>query len=188
MGGSPPRRRRASSRSSRWSAMRCAAVTWPLSRLRARRPAASDEPERAALARNRLESFVAELPIPSAGGSPGLERFAAELLEAFAAAGVDVLLLKGAALARLLYEPGERRGYVDVDLLVRPDHLERAASVLKGVGYRNSTELHGIDYVDGAAPSDTWVPPAGAAPYDVDVHRWLPGTQAPPQTAWDTLW
>src|SRR3954466_16023283 len=144
--------------------MRSAAGPWPLSRLR-RRHAARGEPERAALAQRRVESFVAELPVPTAGGSPALERFAAELVATFAGVGVDVLLLKGAALARLLYEPGERRGYVDVDVLVRPDHLKRAVSVLKDLGYSNSTELHGIDYVDGAVPSDTWVPPSGAAPY-----------------------
>jgi Uncharacterised nucleotidyltransferase len=168
--------------------MRCAAVTWPLSRRRAKRGAGLGEPERAALARDRLHSFVATIPTFGAGGSPALEAFAAELFGGFADAGVDALLLKGAALARLLYEPGERRGYVDVDVLVRPDHLERAAGLLRDRGYRNATELHGIDYVKGSVPSDTWVPPAGAAPYDVDVHRWLPGAQASPEPAWDALW
>jgi hypothetical protein len=168
--------------------MRYAAVTWQLSRLRARRHAGRDEPERAALARSRLESFVADLPFRGPGGSRGLERLAAELFDAFAEAGVDALLLKGAALAQLLYEPGERRGYVDIDVLVRPDHLDRAASALNELGYRNITELHGIDDVGRAVPSDTWLPPAQAAGYDVDVHRWLPGTEAPPDTAWDALW
>jgi hypothetical protein len=168
--------------------MRSAAVTWPLSPRRAKPEAAPGEPERAALARDRLESFVAGIPSQGIGGSPALERFAAELFGSFAEAGADVLLLKGAALARLLYEPGERRGYVDVDVLVRPDHLKRVATLLSGLGYRNSTELHGIEYVQGSVPSDTWVPPAQGAPYDVDVHRWLPGTQASPQASWDALW
>ncbi|HEX4735770.1 MAG TPA: nucleotidyltransferase family protein [Thermoleophilaceae bacterium] len=168
--------------------MRSAAVTWPLSRRRARRQAALGEPERAAVARDRLESFVAGIPPRGPGGSPALERFAADLFGAFGEARIDALLLKGAALARLLYEPGERRGYVDVDVLVRPDHQAAAASVLAGLGYRNATELHGIDYVKGAVPSDTWTPPPHGAPYDVDVHRWLPGAQAPPETAWDALW
>lgn len=168
--------------------MRYAAVTWPLSRRRAERHTARGETERAALARDRLESFVADLPFQGAGGNPAIELLAAELVESFADAGVDTLLLKGAALARLLYEPGERRGYVDVDLLVRPDRLDRAATVLQGLGYRNSTALHGIDYVAGAVPSDTWLPRPAAAGYDVDVHHWLPGAQAPPATAWEALW
>jgi hypothetical protein len=168
--------------------MRSAAVTWPLSRLRAKRRAALGDPERAALARERLESFVAGIPPVGPGGSPALEGFAAELFGTFAEARIDALLLKGAGLARLLYEPGERRGYIDVDVLIRPDHLERAASVLTGLGYRNATELHGIDYVQGAVPSDTWTAATREAPYDVDVHRWLPGAEAPPGPAWDALW
>ena len=168
--------------------MRSAAVTWPLSRRSAKREAAHGESERAAVARDRLESFVAGIPPRGIGGSAALERFAAEIFDAFSEARIDALLLKGAALARLLYGPDERRGYVDVDVLVRPDHAKAVAGVLTDLGYRNTTQLHGIDYVEGAVPSDTWTPPPDGAPYDVDVHRWLPGAQAPPDTAWDALW
>lgn len=51
---------------------------------------------------------------------PVLDAAAGEVLTALEAAGIEALLLKGAALARLLYGPDEHRGYLDIDLLVGP--------------------------------------------------------------------
>jgi putative nucleotidyltransferase-like protein len=58
------------------------------------------------------------------------------LLGAFETGGVPVLLLKGAALAYSLYPEPWLRPREDTDLLIRPDHAERAGAVLTRAGYR----------------------------------------------------
>jgi hypothetical protein len=99
-------------------------------------------------------------------------------------------LLKGAALARSLYtEPGERRTYSDIDLLVAPAHAGEAEAVLRACGYRSSKERLGIDEVGtSVAHADTWLSAPEARPHELDVHRRVPGTDAPAETAWRALW
>jgi hypothetical protein len=58
------------------------------------------------------------------------------LLEQLAAAGIDVIVLKGAALIGLLYRDSALRPMTDIDLLVRPNQVEAAAELLHGEGYR----------------------------------------------------
>src|SRR4051812_17372050 len=48
-----------------------------------------------------------------------LDRVAVEAVDAMQREGIDVLLLKGPAFARWLYDDPAVRGYRDVDLLVR---------------------------------------------------------------------
>src|SRR3954451_13602811 len=137
----------------------------------------------------RLQSFVAGLPL--AGGADSsriLEPVAGSLFDAFAADGVEALLLKGAALAQLLYEPGEHRAYVDLDVLVGPAHLAQANDLLKRLGYRNTAERLGIEDVGRVVHADTWLSPLGARAHEIDVHRWLPGAQAAAEAAWGLLW
>lgn len=63
------------------------------------------------------------------------------LLEQFAAAGVEVILLKGAALAQLVYRDPALRPFADIDLLVREDRLDDAKSALLQANYELSPEL-----------------------------------------------
>ena len=118
-----------------------------------------------------------------------LDAAAVEAFAAFDAAGVDALLLKGPALARMLYEPGERRGYVDVDLLVSPRDLQAARQVLADLGYRNALEPFGIDEMAADLDSETWARTGDSASAGlmIDLHRRLPGSRAAPQPAWDAL-
>ena len=48
------------------------------------------------------------------------DRMAAELAQALAGHGIDSLPRKGRTLARLLYDDGVARPFVDVDLFVAP--------------------------------------------------------------------
>jgi len=57
------------------------------------------------------------------------------LLEAFADAGVPVILLKGAALAHLIYPGPELRPMADIDVLINPADAERAVAIARGLGY-----------------------------------------------------
>jgi hypothetical protein len=129
---------------------------------------------------------VAPPPAP-ADVDPALEPATREVLATFASAGLDVLLLKGPALAALLYRAGEQRSYSDIDLLVAPRDREAAEQALTNLGYTNFDSGTGVDDVGGVVHAHTWIrrTPAGTAM--VDLHHWLSGAGAPAQEAWDVL-
>ena len=54
------------------------------------------------------------------------------LLTALVAAGIDALLLKGSALAYLVYAAPHLRPRVDIDLMICRDALDRAERRLRG--------------------------------------------------------
>jgi hypothetical protein len=144
---------------------------------------------------HRLAQFAARVGSASPVSAEPLERAAAELFQAFAEAQVEALLLKGPALARLLYELGETRTYADVDLLVDPSHWAEAQACLVQLGYRNASEVLGVEDVGGVVHDESWVR-TGDRRCDeslVELHRWLPGVRAAPERAWaplvrDSVW
>jgi hypothetical protein len=71
-----------------------------------------------------------------------------EVLTLFRAAGIESLLVKGWAIARLYSEPGTR-AYGDIDLCVRPSDYSAARDVLSASGDRYPVDLHqGMDLLD----------------------------------------
>jgi hypothetical protein len=87
---------------------------------------------------------------------------AGELLGAYGAladdlgrAGVQVLLLKGAVLADVLYGDVARRPQYDIDLLVRARDARRTRSILQSSGYRKLRgDSHSISFTRGAVHVD----------------------------------
>jgi hypothetical protein len=84
------------------------------------------------------------------------ERLATELeglLQDFAERGIDVLPLKGPALAAALYGDAALRTCNDLDLLVRRDDYERAAALLLDLGFTAGTvnDYNGRFLYDGTA-------------------------------------
>ena len=59
----------------------------------------------------------------------------AALLAGAAAVGLDLLVLKGAALAETLYPRPGLRPFGDIDVLVRPEDAPRARPLLENLGY-----------------------------------------------------
>ena len=121
-----------------------------------------------------------------------LDAATAEAFDAFRRAGVDAILLKGAALASALYRPGEPRGYVDIDVLVPPAQRIAAGEVLAELGYRNFSESRGVDDVGGALHADIWLGAMvgfrdGFAGVMIDLHRRLDGCDAPDALVWEVL-
>jgi hypothetical protein len=102
----------------------------------------------------------------------------AELAVAAVAPVADVVVYKGAALAQLLYRPGER-AMADVDLLVRPRDLRAATAALEQAGWRLRPEptrplgyrWHwALTFVrDGAASVDLHASPAQRMRWKVGV-------------------
>jgi hypothetical protein len=95
-----------------------------------------------AIVHESLSEMRADLPgfFASAAGEcrRSAEEFAAileELLHSFAERAIDVLPLKGPALAAVLYGDATSRSYNDLDLLVRPGDYRRAEALLLDLGF-----------------------------------------------------
>lgn len=65
----------------------------------------------------------------------------ARLAGALGRAGIEAIVLKGGALARTVYAEPALRPMMDLDLLVRPEQIDRAGPVLEGLGFRRSPSL-----------------------------------------------
>lgn len=118
-----------------------------------------------------------------------LDAAAAEAIAALGTDGVSALVLKGPALARLLYRQGEERSYFDVDLLVAPDRLTSAGKVLGRLGYSDVSAQRGVDEAVGVSHAQVWsrLEP-GYGNVTIDLHWRLDGCRADPERVWHVLW
>lgn len=93
---------------------------------------------------------------------------------------IDLLHVKGAALDPRLSWP--TRTFSDADVLVRPAQVERWLEALAARGWEVETS-----FVAGSpfAHASTMVHPTWGY---LDVHRWWPGLDLPPDEAFDALW
>lgn len=95
-------------------------------------------------------------------------------------AGVDVLHIKGPAVAPALRPEG--RASVDADVLVRPAHLVLLQSGLQLHGWQQVTKLRSGGLVEH---STNWYHPELG---QLDVHVRFPGIQVEAGRAFDVLW
>jgi len=135
----------------------------------------------------RHEEFVARAALIA--HTARLDAVAVNAFEAFRQAEVDAILLKGPALARLLYRADEPRGYADVDVLVSPAQRLAAGRVLSELGFYNFSETRGVDDVGGVLHAEVWLGPvaAGHRRESIDLHWRLEGCQAPDTVVWEAL-
>jgi hypothetical protein len=89
-----------------------------------------------------------------------------EVLGAITAAGIEVLVLKGALLARTVYPMPEARIRTDIDLLVPADSLAGLRATLRQIGFAPSYEVHGGPPMTQAQ----WVRRGERPLHAVDVH------------------
>ncbi|MDI3213836.1 nucleotidyltransferase family protein [Arthrobacter sp. AL12] len=99
-----------------------------------------------------------------------------------ASAGLPVLFIKGPGATLM----GLRENHVsaDVDVLIRPEQLERMLNLLHGRGWQERPT--GFAIVSQYLHSRTLYHPQWNC--DIDVHSRFPGMEAPPDIAFDTLW
>jgi hypothetical protein len=69
------------------------------------------------------------------GAAVAREKCVDQLLTAFAAAGIPIILLKGAALAHLIYPAPELRPMVDIDVLIDRADVDPAIHTVCALGY-----------------------------------------------------
>ena len=117
-----------------------------------------------------------------AAGNLRIDAATAEVLSALRAAGIEALLLKGASIARWLYDG--TRGYTDSDLWVRPGAGRAADQVMQELGFEKLVDEGGLpDWWQ--EHGSHWSRSADAV--CVDLHRTLPGVGVDTESAWRTL-
>lgn len=121
-------------------------------------------------ARGLLRSDLVPLADQLAGRSGEKERrrfsIENEVLDALGGAGIDVLVLKGALLARNVYPAPEARLRSDIDLLVAAECVEAAYSALRAIGFAPSYEVHGGPPMTQAQ----WIRREDSPVHAVDLH------------------
>ncbi len=132
---------------------------------RPRAPAVRPSPEAVAAAR----TLVAEALVP-------------EVVTALKEAGVRPILLKGLAVARWLYQDGSRT-YKDTDLLVDPNQVGAAESVLRHLGFEHPP----LDDLPLDRPWHAHAWHRGDGVGSIDLHRTLIGVGVPPEELWRVL-
>ncbi len=95
------------------------------------RLAAATQSPRAATARRRLTAIVHR----QNAAVDAREEAVSILLTAMKSAGIRLVLLKGAALAHLIYKAPEDRPSLDIDVLVDRENIVAAARVAESIGY-----------------------------------------------------
>lgn len=101
-----------------------------------------------------------------------LERRLLRLCEAFDAAGVDVLVLKGPAVAHTMYPDPSWRPFGDLDVLVRTRDWRTACALLPELGYRRKFPEPRLGFVERFGHTAAHRSDEG---FEVDLHRTLVG-------------
>ncbi|NJK46458.1 MAG: nucleotidyltransferase family protein [Pleurocapsa sp. SU_196_0] len=82
-----------------------------------------------------LRSALRPAFLASVGRHALIKNHLVKLLEAWNAAGIEALLVKGFALAEFAYSSPGQRFYGDVDILVRPERARDATRIAKELGW-----------------------------------------------------
>lgn len=110
-----------------------------------------------------------------------------QVFDALARAGIDALLLKGAAIASWLYTGEQQRYYHDCDLLIDPESEPAVSGVLGQLGFSRCVQEE--DRFPGwwreGEHASEWVREADGV--RADLHRTLPGLAVDGTSAWIVL-
>jgi len=90
---------------------------------------------------------------------------------------VEVIVLKGGALAWTVYASPALRPMVDLDLLVRPEQMERVGMVVEALGFRRSGSLpaHMVPFQERFGGGVEWIRERNGKMTRLDVHHDLVG-------------
>jgi hypothetical protein len=109
------------------------------------------------------------------------------ILSSFQCSGIQVIVLKGAALAEMLYPDISLRPFGDIDLLVRERDLEEAENRLLLMGYESTTEERRQGYGRRSREHSTYLKDE-SHPLYVELHTRLFPFACDLQSEVDGLW
>jgi hypothetical protein len=101
-------------------------------------------------------------------GCVALEALAVRAAAAFDSCGVPFRLTKGPALAHLDYPEPSQRTFGDVDIVIHPDHWQRAIEALRDEGFTREVQAFNAAYDHRFGKGATMTSSAGL---EVDLHR-----------------
>jgi hypothetical protein len=116
-----------------------------------------------------------------------LQKRLEQLLMVLNRAQIDVLLLKGSALAATVYESFTARPMRDIDLLVRPERADEARALMLGLGWAVDPELPG----DRSYGTHHHLPPLRhqvASGLRLEIHRSILPAGHPFRFTEDEIW
>ncbi|MHB8059695.1 MAG: nucleotidyltransferase family protein [Gaiellaceae bacterium] len=108
----------------------------------------------------------------------------AQVVAALRGREIPSLVLRGPAIARRLYDQGEFRRYVDLDLLVPPADWERAGEILVELGFHSAVAETDLPRHRRPHASD-WIRESDRIP--IDLHRTIGGVQVADEEVWSAL-
>jgi hypothetical protein len=97
------------------------------------------------------------------------------VIEAIGQEGVEIIILKGGALALTVYANAAQRPMADLDLLVRREHMDHVGAVLCSLGFRlpNSLSAHMVPFEQRFGGGLHWLRSRGARTINLDVQHHL---------------
>ncbi len=115
-----------------------------------------------------------------------LDELTCRVVTSLRRAGIRGIVLKGPSIARWLYTDGNRRHYVDSDLLVDPRLVGAASLVLVELNFEHPRGPVAPGLSGDRAPyAYAWIDRATGARFE--LHRTLIGLGVPPEEAWRVL-
>jgi hypothetical protein len=122
--------------------------------------------------------------VATAAGRLQVDYAAAAAIRALEAGGIPCILLKGASVARWLYEAEDAHAYVDCDLLVPSADFRSAVEALETLGFEPVLDEADMPVWWREHALTTVQRKDGTV---VDLHRNLPGVQVSDEQMWTTL-
>ena len=119
-----------------------------------------------------MERYIAMLALDRESRMRQLEQRLEQTLVALNRAGIDVILLKGGALAGTVYGSFVGRPMRDIDILVRPERADATRAAMLDIGWALDPEVPG----DGSYGTHHHLPPlrdAGGSGLRLEIHRAL---------------
>jgi hypothetical protein len=133
------------------------------------------------------EESLSPLHTFAAAGNLLVDRLIAEVHDAFAAASVEAILLKGPAIAGWLYDEDEIRVYGDGDFLVARTQWEAAGSALRELGFWEDIAQLEHPNLESFASYPWGRESEGAGVQSIDLHATLAGIGADFPEVWSVL-
>jgi hypothetical protein len=97
-----------------------------------------------------------------------LEQELLAVIDLLTASAVDVRVLKGSAVAHLDYPDPAMRSFIDIDVLVRSEQIDRAVKLFTGAGFQRRHPQPRPGFDRRFSKGTTFLSPAG---YELDLHR-----------------